>query len=80
VAGDVFDLTERARRYISKIVSVAGEGGHNAAFRAACKLREFGLPMEAAWPLLLAWNDMNATPPWTPKELRHKLEDAYERR
>jgi hypothetical protein len=38
VTGDV----ERGRRYISRIVAVSGQGGHNTTFRAAGKLADMG--------------------------------------
>ena len=30
-----------------------------------------------AWPVLVAWNETNALPPWGQAELRHKLESVY---
>jgi hypothetical protein len=67
----------RARAYIMAIMAISGQGGHNATFRAACKLRDFGLQEEDAFGLLSEWNETNAKPRWTSKELRHKLDDAY---
>jgi len=71
------DLTERARRYVAKLPpAVSGAGGHNATFHVACVLVQgFGFSPEQAYPLLA---DFNATcsPPWSDKELRHKLSQA----
>ena len=67
----------QARSYISKIVSVAGECGHNACFRAACRCRDFGLTPQQTLQLLLVWNQTNAHPPWSEDELQHKVDDAY---
>ena len=67
----------RARAYLSTIVSISGEGGHNACFRAACRCRDFGLTPEQAMEVLLVWNQTNAQPPWSERELEHKVEDAY---
>jgi hypothetical protein len=69
----------RARAYIAKIVSVQGQRGSDACFRAACKLRDFGLSPEEALALLAEWNLTNAFPPWTEKELLHKRDDAFRR-
>lgn len=71
------DLVIRAREYLKTIEgAVSGSNGHAATFRVACVLtQKFGLPIEQAYPLLLEWNE-KCDPPWTAKELRHKLEDA----
>jgi hypothetical protein len=63
--------------------AVSGQGGHNKTFRVCCKLthgppRGFGLCFAQAWPILLVWNE-TCEPPWTEKELTHKLEDALKR-
>jgi len=63
--------------YIRRIEAVAGDGGHNATFRAACKLRDSGLTADEAFEALVLWNETNASPPWSAKELAHKVEDAY---
>lgn len=68
---------DRARSYIARIEAVAGEGGDRATFRAACKLREFGLSREAALEELIYWNHSNAMPPWTTAELEHKINRAF---
>jgi hypothetical protein len=63
--------------YILHIEAVSGDGGHNATFRAACKLRDSGLTARQAFEALNTWNKTNAKPPWTAKELEHKVQDAY---
>lgn len=71
------ELLERAARYISKIESVEGQDGSGACFHAACVLAEgFDLLESDVRFLLEAWNRTNATPPWSEKELKHKVEDA----
>ena len=72
----------RVRAYIRKIQSIQGKGGSNSCFRAACHLREAGLSPEQALSELIAWNDEdgNAIPPWSEKELRHKINSAYSRK
>lgn len=88
----VIDLTRPARlpiceqtskvrnavAYISRIHAVAGEGGHNATFRAACKLRDAGLSKDEALAVLRNWNEINATPPWSAAELTHKICSAFD--
>ncbi len=67
-----------AVRYIHKIVAVAGEGGHNATFRAACKLRDAGVSPDEALAILAQWNETNASPPWSAQELAHKIRTAFQ--
>jgi hypothetical protein len=63
--------------YIAKIRAIPGQGGHNATFRAACRLRDAGLSEAEAMAALIEWNATNAEPPWTIDELTHKIVDAY---
>lgn len=65
--------------YIRRIQAIAGECGHNATFRAACKLRDAGLSSDEALAILDCWNRTNAEPPWSAAELQHKIESAYQR-
>jgi replicative DNA helicase len=69
----------RARNYLCKMPgAVAGEQGHNRTFTAANVLvRGFALSVPDALPILKEWN-ASCQPPWTEKELLHKLEDAEE--
>lgn len=72
--------TKRIRHalaYILRIRATAGEGGHNATFRAACRLRDAGLSADEALSLLSAWNETNASPPWSAAELEHKIRSAF---
>lgn len=75
----VSDRIEGARRYLAKLpTAVAGQGGHPATYRAASILAHgFDLPYDDAWALLTEWNQSHCLPPWTEKDLRHKLNDAY---
>lgn len=63
--------------YIAHIRAISGQGGHNATFRAACKLRDSGLSEAEALVALIEWNRSNAEPPWTVRELLHKVKDAF---
>jgi hypothetical protein len=68
----------RPRSYIRSIRAVAGNGGHNQTFRAACTLRDAGLTPEEALCELVTWNRTNAEPPWSVEELLHKVQSAYQ--
>jgi hypothetical protein len=68
----------RAEAYLDKIPSaVSGQGGHNQTFTAAtCLVHGFGLDPDTALGILLSSYNPRCDPPWTEKELRHKVEDA----
>jgi len=72
------DKLERASRYLAEVEpAISGSGGHNTTFRAACKLViGFNLNTDEAFQLL--WEEYNprCQPPWTEKELRHKVKEA----
>ena len=70
-------LLDRVRKYVAKLpAAIAGQVGHNAAFRTACVLvKGFGLSIEDARPILQEWNQ-TCQPPWSDQELEHKLESA----
>ncbi|MCZ6655100.1 MAG: bifunctional DNA primase/polymerase [Planctomycetota bacterium] len=58
--------------------AVEGNGGHDATFKAACRLvRDFALSVDQAMPLFLEWN-RKCKPPWEDHELRKMLEHALE--
>lgn len=71
------DMVLRAREYLKTIDgAISGNKGHDRTFRAACVLvRKFRLSITQSYPLILEWNE-RCQPPWTGKELMHKLEDA----
>lgn len=56
--------------------AISGKGGHNATFDVAVAVvHGFDLTEEQALPILRKYNE-RCEPPWTEKELRHKLADA----
>jgi hypothetical protein len=71
------DPVARARAYVAKrSASVSGQGGHIALWRVALDLvRGFALTVEQARPLIEDFN-RRCEPPWSDKELSHKLNDA----
>ena len=68
---------ERARHYAAKMpVSISGQGGHSAAFKAACAAAVgFDLTDDEALSVLADWNAA-CQPPWSERELRHKIASA----
>jgi hypothetical protein len=76
----VGDIPRRADAYLSRIPgAVSKQGGHNQTFRAACVLvLGFGLTPDEAYPLLANWN-LTCVPPWSDRDLWHKLHDANKR-
>ena len=72
------EIILRARKWISHIWSIEGEGGDKQLFRAACGLvQKFNLPESVALDELRAWNNLNSVPPWDDGRLRHKISEAF---
>ena len=71
------DLIARARAYVAKMPpAIAGQHGHDATFKVALALiHGFGLSEEAAMPIIEEYSNRCA-PPWSHKELQHKLNSA----
>jgi hypothetical protein len=74
----VDDRVERAAKYLETMdPSISGSGGHDACFRAACKMvMGFDLDTETAYSLLANGYNARCVPPWSEKELRHKVKQA----
>ena len=70
-------VIERARRYIAKCApAISGQGGHGATFHVAAVLAHgFALAESDALMLLREWN-LGCQPPWSERELRHKIASA----
>lgn len=75
VRGPIRDV----RAYIRAIKSVEGSGGDRACFRVACLLVEAGLGFADALAEMEAWNKVCGLPPWSRKELIHKVRCAFKR-
>jgi len=71
------DAAQRARAYLSKIPgAISGQDGHGRTYHAAMLLVEgFALDRETALVLLREWNT-TCQPPWTDRELEHKVDSA----
>lgn len=72
------DKVAAASAYLREVdPAISGSSGHDTTFRAACCLvLGFDLSVDEAFGLL--WNEYNprCQPPWSEKEIRHKVESA----
>lgn len=75
------DLEKRVIAYLATIEpAVSGQRGHDKAFGAACRVGPgFDLTEEEAYRLIDAHYNKWCDPPWSEKELRHKIKDAYKK-
>lgn len=74
----VSEKVERASRYLATMEpAIAGSDGHGTTFRVACKM-VLGFDLDQSTAFALLWSDYNprCVPPWSEKELRHKVEQA----
>jgi len=71
------DAYQRAELYAREYPpAISGQDGHGVTYRLACVLTTgFGLGIDGARPILQAWN-MTCQPPWSHRELEHKLRQA----
>jgi hypothetical protein len=69
--------TDRARAYASKVPgAVSGQGGHSVTYDLARVLvHDFALPRAEALAILNDWN-ATCSPPWSQRELEHKVDEA----
>lgn len=72
------ESAHNAWTYLQKVDGSMEGGRHNAAVRASRILRDFGLSVQAAEPLILQWNASKNTPPLPEKELLNTLESSYD--
>lgn len=72
------EIERRALAYLDKIPpAISGQGGHSVTYAAATILVH-GFEIDPDRALDLLWQHYNprCDPPWTEKELRHKVDDA----
>ena len=69
---------ERAQRYLAKIPgAISGSGGHTQTFNAVAHVMiGFDLDDETAFDLIAADYNPRCSPPWSEKELRHKVQSV----
>lgn len=76
--GDAGDVMQRARAYLRAIPgAVSGQGGHAQTFTAAMAMvRGFALGEADGVALLASEYNPKCSPPWSPRELAHKVKSA----
>lgn len=69
--------SDRAIAWLKKVPgAISGQGGHDHTFHVACELvHGFGLGANEALGCLRDWN-ATCQPPWSPRELSHKVESV----
>jgi len=77
MSGLAISVCERARAYVAAMPgAVSGAGGHNQTFAAARALvHGFALPEDEALTFLREYNE-RCVPPWSERELQHKIKSA----
>jgi hypothetical protein len=72
------DVRERARKYVAKMpAAISGQHGHDDTFRVAIALvRGFQLDDAEALEVLREYSQ-RCNPPWSEKELAHKIKQAH---
>lgn len=77
ITGTGASAVERARAYVDKMPpAIEGQGGSDATFNVAKKVvHDFNLPHGEAMNIMQDYNS-RCVPPWSEKDLIHKLENA----
>lgn len=72
------DIERRAAAYLDRMPpAISGSGGHGQAYAAATAMvHGFGIDPAVAFALLRDRYNSRCQPPWTDKELMHKIDDA----
>ena len=72
-------LAARVESYLAACEpAVSGENGHNKTFGVACRVGPgFDLTQEEAIRAITNHYNDRCKPPWSEREIRHKIEDAY---
>lgn len=72
------DITRRASAYLAKMdPAISGQGGHGAAFEAACALvKGFALSPAEALSMFAREYNPRCEPPWGQREMEHKIASA----
>ena len=75
---DATDVEARAIAYLSAMPpAVSGSGGHSQTYAAATALvHGFGIDADRAFSILASEYNPRCNPPWSEKELRHKVNQA----
>lgn len=77
-SGSSADVERRAIAYLESLPpAISGQGGHATTYAAATAVAHgFGIEPDQALRLLLEHYNPRCEPPWSEKELRHKVDDA----
>ena len=77
MASNLNSLVSMASAYVAGMPpAISGNHGQDATFAVAVALMHgFALPRAQAWPVMLEFN-ARCDPPWSKKDLEHKLDDA----
>ena len=58
--------------------AIQGSAGDQTTFAVAAALKDIGVSPNTAYELLLEnWNDTKASPPWAPRDLKQKVQNAF---
>lgn len=77
---DSGDPVARCRAYLSKCPdAVAKQQGHRTTWQAANTCNRFGLTEADALDLMRWYSETKCSPPWSEREIAHKVRDAYGR-
>jgi hypothetical protein len=63
--------------YGSAPLAVEGDGGDQATFRVAAKLKDMGVSPRRAFDLMLHHWNPRCSPPWSDVDLMHKVRNAF---
>lgn len=77
--GPAGDIEKRVIAYLAKCdPAISGNRGHDKTFGVACRVGPgFDLTEDEAFHYLKTQYNPRCQPPWTDKEIRHKIADAY---
>src|SRR5205823_5166324 len=67
-------------RWIGKVEAHSGSGGHGQAWRVALRIASQVEDIREGLAIFMAWSTTNCFPPFSERECRHKIEDAYKKR
>ncbi|HZM37082.1 MAG TPA: bifunctional DNA primase/polymerase [Burkholderiales bacterium] len=78
IVTDPEQAVARAREFLETYpVAEEDKGGDFRTFKAACHVRDFGVPQERAAEALSDWNK-RCSPPWDTDELETKIANSYQ--
>ena len=71
------DSMLHACRSLEGMVATQGQGGERVTWDACNLGHDYGIQLEAWWPIVRMWNEQSCFPRWRESELRRKLESTY---